>query len=247
MKVDSAKLKYKSSMNLLFAVFLGLFQIVVLLLLTSPIFAESRLGLRWGILLAVLDAAIFLPMLFLVHYEIRSDCLYISDYPFGFYKIPYDDILAIGEEVSKKEKHVKKVGLSTKYMTITYRKLKKGAYETHYMLISPADAESFLIFLKSKTKLEEKKEAEKSDGEKKTEKIEKEEKISLPKKAKKQEKALLLKAEKPKKQTMKKQEKETEKEVEKAPEKDAEVSEIVEQPKNDAAFFTVEDDEEKPL
>ena len=106
MKATSAKVKYKSSINLFLAIFMVLFQIVVLLLLTSPIFASSKLGLNWGIFLGIVDAVLCIPMFFLVRYELRSDCVYISDYPFGAYKIPIRIFWRWMMKNPKKEKNI---------------------------------------------------------------------------------------------------------------------------------------------
>ena len=262
MKATSAKVKYKSSVNLFLAIFMVLFQIVVLLLLTSPIFASSKLGLNWGIFLGIVDAVLCIPMFFLVRYELRSDCVYISDYPFGAYKIPYADFLAVDDEKpEKEEKHlVKKVGLSTNYMVLTYRKLKRGKYETRYMLISPAEKEDFVSLLKHKLK-QEGVSLEKKATTSKEESNVKSTKEKEPDKIEKKQSALKSKAQsqpkKPQPSSLETKKKETKKPIEEKtpPESTSKKEtlrseEVVEpisaQPTSASNFFTVEEEEEKP-
>lgn len=251
MQTNSARLRYKSSVNLFFAIFLALYQIVDVLLLTSPIFTDTKVGLKFGIFLLVIDAIAFIPMLFYVSYELRDDCLFVSDWPFGFYKIPYSAIFAI-EDGDFKAEHKKMVGLSKNYIAIGYHKTKKNrkgiAQEIEeYMYISPADKDSFLLFLNSKVKVvskfENKKIEKKQDAPKDTKTEEKEAPLTAEtaeKPASKMEKSKKAKLQKSPK--LKKTSK-----IEKKEEKPVEVLEVQVDEENTASYFTVEEDEEKPL
>ena len=92
--------KFKSGLNLFYVLFLSVFQIVILLLLTSPIFADSKVGLRFGVLLFIIDAVLILPMLFFTKYEIGENELIIQDWPLRRYKIPYGDIISESKTAS---------------------------------------------------------------------------------------------------------------------------------------------------
>ena len=258
MEANSAKLKFKSSVNLYFAIFFALFQIVVALLLSSIIYTTSEVGFKFGVVLGIIDILAFVPMFFRLRYEIHDAYLYVCDWPFGAYKIPYKDIISINEEIPKEQKHVVKVGLSTNRISLVYTKHKKGGKKTVYMLISPADKESFLMFLNTKIKSYKKFHPEEKLLEKaekvqpKATKVEtkKEDKVEKTQKAKsKENKKSTLQKEK--KDTPKKQ-KETEKSAKKTsvkakPKQKEEVQEeTVDVVSNAQAYFTVEDDEKKP-
>ena len=103
--------KFKSGVNLFLSVFIVLFHIVILLLLTSPIFADTRVGLRFGIFLLILDAIFILPLPFVTCYEVREEYLYIRDWPLRVFKIPYGDIISV-EDGDFEAKHKKIVAVS---------------------------------------------------------------------------------------------------------------------------------------
>lgn len=149
--------KFKSGLNLFFVIFLSVYHIVILLLLTSPIFADTRVGLRFGIFLVIVDAVLFLPMPFVTCYEVREEYLYIRDWPLRVYKIPYGDIISV-EDGDFEAKHKKIVALSMNRIAVGYTKEikhKKQESETveEYIYISPADISSFLLRLSGKMQI----------------------------------------------------------------------------------------------
>lgn len=150
--------KFKSGLNLFFVIFLSVYHIVILLLLTSPIFADTRVGLRFGIFLLIVDAVLFLPMPFVTCYEVREEYLYIRDWPLRVYKIPYGDIISV-EDGDFEAKHKKIVALSMNRIAVGYKKeithKKQQESETveEYIYISPADISSFLLRLSGKMQI----------------------------------------------------------------------------------------------
>jgi|GEM_PF-1119218 len=158
--------KFKSGLNLFYVLFLSVFQIVILLLLTSPIFAESKVGLRFGVLLFIIDAVLILPMLFFTKYEIGENELIIQDWPLRRYKIPYGDIISV-EDGDFETKNKKTVALSMKRIAVGYRKESvdkngKTRSEEIYIYISPADLDAFLLRLSGKMQIGEEQAKEKA-------------------------------------------------------------------------------------
>lgn len=158
--------KFKSGLNLFYVLFLSVFQIVILLLLTSPIFADSKAGLRFGILLFIIDAVLILPMLFFTKYEIGENELIIQDWPLRRYKIPYGDIISV-EDGDFESKNKKTVALSMKRIAVGYRKETvdkngKTRSEEIYIYISPADLDAFLLRLSGKMQIGEEQAKEKA-------------------------------------------------------------------------------------
>lgn len=159
--------KFKSGINLFLSVFIVLFHIVILLLLTSPIFADTRVGLRFGIFLLILDAIFILPLPFVTCYEVREEYLYIRDWPFRVFKIPYGDIISV-EDGDFEAKHKKIVALSLNRIAVGYRKelhRKKQKTETveEYIYISPSDMNSFLLRLSGKMQIGEEQAKQKAE------------------------------------------------------------------------------------
>lgn len=147
--------KFKSGLNLFYTLFLVAFHIVILLLLTSPIFADTYVGLRFGIFLLVVDAAFFLPMIIFTRYEVREDYFYIRDWPFRTFKIPYTDILSV-EDGDFEAKNKKIVAFSMNRIAVGYQKTVEDK-KTHtteiteeYIYISPAEISAFLLCLSGK-------------------------------------------------------------------------------------------------
>lgn len=158
--------KFKSGVNLFLVIFMAAFLIVILLLLTSPIFADSKVGLRFGIFLLIVDAVVFLPMPFLTCYEVREEYLYIRDWPLRIYKIPYGDIISV-EDGDFEAKRKKIVALSMNRIAVGYQKEiqhRKQESETveEYIYISPADISSFLLRLSGKMQIGEEQAKEKA-------------------------------------------------------------------------------------
>lgn len=158
--------KFKSGLNLFFVLFLSVFQIVILLLLTSPIFSESKTGLKFGVLLLIIDLIIFVPMLVFTRYEVGDECLVIQDWPLRRYKIPYGDIISV-EDGDFEAKNKRIVALSMKRIAIGFRKEsidKNGKSRTQeiYIYISPADIDAFLLRLSGKMKIGEEQAKEKA-------------------------------------------------------------------------------------
>ena len=158
--------KFKSGLNLFYVLFLSVFQIVILLLLTSPIFADSKVGLRFGVLLFIIDAVLILPMLFFTKYEIGENELIIQDWPLRRYKIPYGDIISV-EDGDFEAKNKKTVALSMKRIAVGYRKESvdkngKTRSEEIYIYISPADLDTFLLRLSGKMQIGEEQAKEKA-------------------------------------------------------------------------------------
>lgn len=259
MQTNSARLRYKSSVNLFFAIFLALYQIVDILLLTSPIFTDTKVGLKFGIFLLIVDVLAFIPMLFYVFYELRDDYLFVCDWPFGYYKIPYSSIFAI-EDGDFKAEHKKMVGLSKNYIAIGYHKTKKnrkGVVQEieEYMYVSPADSDSFLLFLNSKvkavSKLENKKTEEKKDDSNDTkteEKVTSEVLLTANNPAASMQEIENEETVKPEKTPKTKsftKPKKTQKKKE--AEQSVEVLEVTADEENTTSYFTVEEEEEKPL
>ena len=149
--------KFKSGVNLFLVLFIVVFHIVLLLLLTSPIFADTKVGLRFGIFLLIIDAVLILPMPFVTCYEVREEYLYIRDWPLRVFKIPYGDIISV-EDGDFEAKHKKIVALSMNRIAVGYRKEvqhKKQEPETveEYIYISPSDMNSFLLRLSGKMQI----------------------------------------------------------------------------------------------
>lgn len=149
--------KFKSGVNLFLVLFIVVFHIVLLLLLTSPIFADTKVGLRFGIFLLIIDAVLILPMPFVTGYEVREEYLYIRDWPLRVFKIPYGDIISV-EDGDFEAKHKKIVALSMNRIAVGYRKEvqhKKQEPETveEYIYISPSDMNSFLLRLSGKMQI----------------------------------------------------------------------------------------------
>ena len=149
--------KFKSGVNLFLVRFIVVFHIVLLLLLTSPIFADTKVGLRFGIFLLIIDAVLILPMPFVTCYEVREEYLYIRDWPLRVFKIPYGDIISV-EDGDFEAKHKKIVALSMNRIAVGYRKEvqhKKQEPETveEYIYISPSDMNSFLLRLSGKMQI----------------------------------------------------------------------------------------------
>ena len=158
--------KFKSGLNLFYVLFLSVFQFVILLLLSSPIFAESKVGLRFGVLLFIIDAVLILPMLFFTKYEIGENELIIQDWPLRRYKIPYGDIISV-EDGDFETKNKKTVALSMKRIAVGYRKESvdkngKTRSEEIYIYISPADLDAFLLRLSGKMQIGEEQAKEKA-------------------------------------------------------------------------------------
>lgn len=158
--------KFKSGLNLFYVLFLSVFQVVILLLLTSPIFAESKVGLRFGILLLIFDVVLILPMPFLTRYEVGETELIIQDWPLRRYKIPYGDIISV-EDGDFEAKNKRIVALSMNRIAVGYRKEtvdKKGKSQTEeiYIYISPADLDAFLLRLSGKMHIGEEQAKEKA-------------------------------------------------------------------------------------
>lgn len=158
--------KFKSGMNLFLVIFLAIFHIVILLLLTSPFFADTNVGLRFGIFLLIVDAILFLPMPILICYEVREEYLYIRDWPWRVYKIPYGDIISV-EDGDFEAKRKKIVALSMNRIAVGYNKEikhKKQESETveEYIYISPSDISSFLLRLSGKMQIGEEQAKEKA-------------------------------------------------------------------------------------
>lgn len=158
--------KFKSGLNLFYVLFLSVFQIVILLLLTSLIFAESKVGLRFGILLLIVDLILILPMPFLTRYEIRENELLIQDWPLRRYKIPYGDIISV-EDGDFEAKNKRIVALSMNRIAVGYKKEttdKNGKSRTQeiYIYISPADLDAFLLRLSGKMHIGEEQAKEKA-------------------------------------------------------------------------------------
>lgn len=158
--------KFKSGLNLFYVLFLSVFQIVILLLLTSPIFAESKVGLRFGILLLIVDLIFILPMPFLTRYEVRENELVIQDWPLRRYKIPYGDIISV-EDGDFESKNKRIVALSMHRIAVGYRKESvdkngKTRSEEIYIYISPADLDTFLLRLSGKMQIGEEQAKEKA-------------------------------------------------------------------------------------
>lgn len=158
--------KFKSGVNLFLVIFTAVFHIVILLLLTSPIFADSYSGLRFGIFLLIVDAVFILPMPFVTCYEVRDEYLLIRDWPFRTYKIPYGDIISV-EDGDFEAKHKKIVALSMNRIAVGYRKEVKHKKQTseiveEYIYISPADINSFLLRLSGKMQIGEEQAKEKA-------------------------------------------------------------------------------------
>ncbi|MGN0570782.1 MAG: hypothetical protein ACI4K9_01225 [Candidatus Fimenecus sp.] len=158
--------KFKSGVNLFLVIFLVVFHIVILLLLTSPIFADTKVGLRFGIFLLIVDAALILPLPFATCYEVREEYLYIRDWPFRVFKIPYGDIISV-EDGDFEAKHKKIVALSMNRIAVGYHKqIKHRKQETEtieeYIYISPADISSFLLRLSGKMQIGEEQAKEKA-------------------------------------------------------------------------------------
>lgn len=158
--------KFKSGVNLFLVIALAIFHIVILLLLTSPIFADTKIGLRFGIFLLIIDAIVFLPMPFLTCYEVREEYLYIRDWPLRVYKIPYGDIISF-EDGDFEAKRKKIVALSMNRIAVGYKKEikhKNQDAETveEYIYISPSDINSFLLRLSGKMQIGEEQAKEKA-------------------------------------------------------------------------------------
>lgn len=158
--------KFKSGVNLFFVLFMVIYHIVILLLLTSPIFADTKVGLRFGIFLLIIDAVLFLPIPFVTCYEVREDYLYIRDWPLRVFKIPYGDIISV-EDGDFESKHKKIVALSMNRIAVGYNKEMKHrnhASETveEYIYISPTDISSFLLRLSGKMQIGEEQAKEKA-------------------------------------------------------------------------------------
>lgn len=158
--------KFKSGVNLFLVIALAIFHIVILLLLTSPIFADTKIGLRFGIFLLIIDAIVFLPMPFLTCYEVREEYLYIRDWPLRVYKIPYGDIISV-EDGDFEAKRKKIVALSMNRIAVGYNKEikhKNQDAETveEYIYISPSDINSFLLRLSGKMQIGEEQAKEKA-------------------------------------------------------------------------------------
>lgn len=158
--------KFKSGVNLFLVIALAIFHIVILSLLTSPIFADTKIGLRFGIFLLIIDAIVFLPMPFLTCYEVREEYLYIRDWPLRVYKIPYGDIISV-EDGDFEAKRKKIVALSMNRIAVGYNKEikhKNQDAETveEYIYISPSDINSFLLRLSGKMQIGEEQAKEKA-------------------------------------------------------------------------------------
>lgn len=159
--------KFKSGVNLFLVLFMVVFHIVLLLLLTSPIFADTKVGLRFGIFLLIIDAILILPMPFFTCYEVREEYLYIRDWPLRVFKIPYGDIISV-EDGDFEAKHKKIVALSMNRIAVGYRKEvqhKKQEPETveEYIYISPSDMNSFLLRLSGKMQIGEEQAKQKAE------------------------------------------------------------------------------------
>lgn len=149
--------KFKSGMNLFLVISLAAYQIVMILLLTSPIFADTKSGLYFGLFFLGIDAVWLLPMPFLTVYEVRETELYIRDWPFRVYKIPYGSIISI-EDGDFEAKHKKIVALSMNRIAVGYKKEvhhRKRTPETieEYIYISPDNMQAFLLRISGKMQI----------------------------------------------------------------------------------------------
>lgn len=150
--------KFKTGINAFYLALVIIFNIIILLLLTSKIFVTTNIGLYFGILLLIIDAVFVIPMIFKTGYEFKEKYLIVRDWPIKKYKIPYESIFAI-EDGDFEVKHKKIVALSTNRIIIGYKvevtnsKDKKDVtQEKRYIAISPAERSLFLIRLSGRLK-----------------------------------------------------------------------------------------------
>ena len=145
--------KFKTGINAFYLAAVIIYNIVVLLLLTSRIFVTVNIGMYFGILLFIIDIAFVLPLTFKTGYEFREKYLLINDWPVKKFKIPYEDIFTV-EDGDFNTKQKKIVALSTNRIALGYKvevanpKDKKDIIEEkRYIFISPSEMNLFLIRL----------------------------------------------------------------------------------------------------
>lgn len=142
------KNRYKSSVNKVYYVFLIIYNIITLLLLTSKIFVTTNIALLGGLLFLVIDIFILLPQFFLTDYEFCDEYLKITDWPWHVYKIRYADMFDI-KDGSYKAARRRKVALSLNTIAIGYQA--KSIIENKdvniYIYVSPDDTKNFLAEL----------------------------------------------------------------------------------------------------
>lgn len=150
--------KFKTGINAFYLSAVIIFNIIVLLLLTSKIFVTTNIGMYFGILLLIIDVLFIIPMMFKTGYEFKENYLLVKDWPVKKYKIPYESIFSI-EDGDFETKHKKIVALSTNRIAIGYKvksvnpKDKKDVtQEKSYIFISPSEMSLFLIRLNGRLK-----------------------------------------------------------------------------------------------
>lgn len=147
------KNRYKSSVNRVYYVFLIIYNIITLLLLTSRVFVTTNVALLGGLLFLVIDIFIIIPQFFLTDYEFCDEYLKITDWPWHIYKIKYTDMVDI-KDGSYKAARCRKVALSLNTIAIGYKA--KSVIENKevviYIYVSPDDTKNFLLELTKRVK-----------------------------------------------------------------------------------------------
>lgn len=154
--------KFKTGINSIYLATVIIFNIVVLLLLTSKIFVTTNVGVLFGILLLVIDLLFIIPMIFFTGYEFKDEYLLIQDWPFKKYKIRYDSIFAIedGDFESKNKRIValsmNRLAVGYKYEVVNRKDKNDITEEKRYIYISPSEMSLFLIKLSGRLQQSEK-------------------------------------------------------------------------------------------
>lgn len=146
------QIKFRTGINAILSTFVIIFNIVILLLLTSRIFVTTNVGWIFGVFLLIIDACLIIPMLYLTGYEFKDEYLLVKDWPFRRYKIRYDSIFDIKDgDFDAKNKRM--VALSYNRIAIAYKEKQKDDTEKEmYMFVSPADMSLFLVRISGKLK-----------------------------------------------------------------------------------------------
>lgn len=147
------KKKYKSGLSKSVYLSLLIYHVMIILPFILVNFLK-RDTITWiGFVLLIIDVFYLLPLLFNTYYSPEETYLFVSQWPLTRLKIYYNDIFIIDTSVPSDadKKKVRRYGFLKNSVVIGYygedvdRKEKKVKKVKKYVVISPADYESFMI------------------------------------------------------------------------------------------------------
>ncbi|MEG1846064.1 MAG: hypothetical protein RR239_04100, partial [Oscillospiraceae bacterium] len=86
------KTKFKSAINPFYLIGVVLFNIIIVVLITSRFYLKNITVSNYGIICLAIDLAFIIPMMIFTYYEFKEDYFLVFEYPFKKHKIKYENI-----------------------------------------------------------------------------------------------------------------------------------------------------------